>query len=218
MCMFKKQRVRTSEKDHWASFMKKMRNWKWGHYQPKPWPRPWSWTWTWAWAWANRCSQTTDHSRHCATTSSSGIIQQLFNKFEAWWEVYYISFLPAWLHTVDNQLHSELYHKPTNRNTILQGNSFHPTSLIKGSPISQFHRAKRICNTDQLYAGHAPDIADRFQREFRGERADVSRSCCDNISQPQSLQSGCVNAPTGIMCCVKYSARGSEFITIVNKH
>ncbi len=35
-----------------------------------------------------------------------------------------------------DKLHTDLYRKPTDRNTILRGDSFHPRPLIKSLPIS----------------------------------------------------------------------------------
>lgn len=45
-------------------------------------------------------------------------------------------------------LHTDLYRKPTDRNTLLCGHCFHPTHL--SLPISQFHRVWRICKTKYL--------------------------------------------------------------------
>ena len=44
-----------------------------------------------------------------------------------------------------NILASQLYSKPTSAHQYLQRNSFHPPSLLKSIPKSQFIRIRRIC-------------------------------------------------------------------------
>lgn len=100
---------------------------------------------------------------HYVVTSTSGETRQLLNKSGDERCAVFVFWLHAhtkWIITCTVNYIAEK--KPTDRNTILQGNSFHSTSLIKALPISQFHRAKRICIMEQLYACHAADIADRF--------------------------------------------------------
>ncbi len=50
-----------------------------------------------------------------------------------------ISFLDVSVYICDGKLHTDLYRKPTDHNTILRGDSFHPRPLIKSLPISQFN-------------------------------------------------------------------------------
>ena len=48
----------------------------------------------------------------------------------------------------DGSIVTTLYRKETDKNNILLAPSFHPTSLKKSLPISQFLRLRRICHTE----------------------------------------------------------------------
>ena len=62
-----------------------------------------------------------------------------------------ISFLDVRVYICDGKLHTDLYRKSTDRNTIFRGDSFHPRHLVKSLPISQFKRVRRVCSTDESY-------------------------------------------------------------------
>ncbi len=61
-----------------------------------------------------------------------------------------ISFLDVSVYIYDRKLHTDLYQKPTDRNTILRGDGFHHRPLIKSLPISQFNLTcfRTIPNTE----------------------------------------------------------------------
>ncbi len=63
-----------------------------------------------------------------------------------------ISFLDVKVHISEGKLQTELFRKPTDRNTILRGDSFHPKPLIKSLHTSQFKRVRRVCSTEESYA------------------------------------------------------------------
>ena len=61
-----------------------------------------------------------------------------------------------------NVLVSQLYSKPTSAHQNLQRNSFHPPSLLKSIPKSQFIRIRRICTHLSDYWLHASRFLDHF--------------------------------------------------------
>ena len=63
----------------------------------------------------------------------------------------YIFWIFSSLRSMDIYLSTDLYCKPTDRNSLLRADSFHPTPLKKGLTISQFYRMFRICKSDVRY-------------------------------------------------------------------
>ena len=74
----------------------------------------------------------------------------------------HISFLDVLISKRGGCLQTDLFRKPTDRNTLLHGDSFHPGHLIKSLPISQFQRARRICSSDESYQTQVTDLSNRF--------------------------------------------------------
>ncbi len=83
---------------------------------------------------------------------------------------------------------TDLYRKPTDRNTLLHGQSYHPTMLKRSLPISQFNRIRRICSSEQSYAQQSTDLISRFR--VRGHNEDWIQSAVgrfENENQETSL-------------------------------
>ncbi len=77
-----------------------------------------------------------------------------------------IHFLDVYI--CDGKLHTDLYRKTTDRNTILRGDSFHPRTLTKSLPISQFKRVRRVCSTAESDSQQSTDLIKRcFNRGYR---------------------------------------------------
>ncbi|KAJ1151578.1 hypothetical protein NDU88_004358 [Pleurodeles waltl] len=57
-----------------------------------------------------------------------------------------VSFLDLRITLRDGYLHSSVYHKPTDRNSLLLYNSHHPKSLRDNLPFGQFLRIRRNCS------------------------------------------------------------------------
>ena len=68
-----------------------------------------------------------------------------------------ISFLDVQVYRRANTIQTDLFRKPTDRNSLLRGDSFHPRPLVKSLPVSQFHRVRRICSEDDTYKKQATD-------------------------------------------------------------
>lgn len=119
-----------------------------------------------------------------------------------------------------NTIQTDLFRKPTDRNTILRGDSFHPTHLIKSLPISQFHRARRICSTDTLYSKQSTELKRRFrERGYKEAWIDSAADRFSTLSQEESLRPRSkTTKDSSPRCFTKYSPTGFEFQKIMLNH
>lgn len=131
-----------------------------------------------------------------------------------------ISFLDVRVIKEGTTLHTDLYRKPTDRNTLLRGDSFHPTHLIKSLPISQFHRVRRVCSSETSYNKQAADLTNRFlERGYKQEWVEAAVDRFSATTQEQALQpKPRDNKSDSPFCVTKYSPLGSEFRKIIYKH
>ena len=74
-----------------------------------------------------------------------------------------ISFLDTKILIEKNQIHTDLFTKPTDANNFLHYNSAHPTHCKKGIPYGQFLRLRRICSRDKDFRKHALIKAAHFR-------------------------------------------------------
>lgn len=63
----------------------------------------------------------------------------------------------------DGLLHTSIYRKSTDRNTVLRADSFHPSSLVSNIPVGQFQRLRRICDSKTDFYKQAKIMYERFQ-------------------------------------------------------
>jgi hypothetical protein len=75
-----------------------------------------------------------------------------------------VRYLDMWLEKSNGTLLPTLYRKETDRNTVLQGDSFHPEPLKREVPRSQFFRLRRICHYTEDYLEKAAEMRTRFLR------------------------------------------------------
>ncbi len=73
-----------------------------------------------------------------------------------------VHFLDMWVLRSDDKLITTLFTKDTDRNTLLLATSFHPTSLKKGLPKSQFYRLRRICYSDEDFIEKLKIMKNKF--------------------------------------------------------
>ena len=66
-----------------------------------------------------------------------------------------LNFLDVKVSVNNNHLITDLYIKPTDRNTYLPYDSAHPKHCMRGLPYGQFLRIRRICSRDKDYTKHA---------------------------------------------------------------
>ncbi|KAL7382914.1 hypothetical protein ABVT39_001599 [Epinephelus coioides] len=74
-----------------------------------------------------------------------------------------MNFLDVLVLNNNGQLSTTLYRKPTDTNSLLHGHSYHPTSLKKGLPVSQFSRIHRLCSSDTDFSEKKMDLEHRFR-------------------------------------------------------
>ncbi len=131
-----------------------------------------------------------------------------------------VSFLDIRIIRDGKKIITDLYRKPTDRNTLLHGQSYHPTTLKRSLPISQFKRIRRICSSEQSYAQQSTDLINRFR--VRGHNEDWIQSAVgrfENENQETSLykkRSKSENKTT--VCVVQYSPICSDIKKIIDKH
>ncbi|XP_041420512.1 uncharacterized protein LOC121394223 isoform X1 [Xenopus laevis] len=73
-----------------------------------------------------------------------------------------IDFLDVTIYKQCGQLHTKIFRKPTDRNTLLHFNSSHPKHLLKSLPKSQMLRAVRITSEEQERQQAIQDMASDF--------------------------------------------------------
>lgn len=131
-----------------------------------------------------------------------------------------VEFLDITVIKEGNSLTTDLYRKPTDRNTLLRRDSYHPTPLKKSLPISQFNRIKRICGSTERYEKQKQNMKERFQmRGYPEEWIDEASKRFDNISQEECLQPKIKPIKEKIpQCFITYSPLGNEFKNIIKKH
>ena len=66
-----------------------------------------------------------------------------------------LNFLDVTVKVENQSLVTDLYTKPTDRNTYLPYNSAHPRHCMKGLPYGQFLRIRRICSKEEDFIRHA---------------------------------------------------------------
>ncbi|CAJ0929127.1 unnamed protein product [Ranitomeya imitator] len=82
-----------------------------------------------------------------------------------------VEFLDLCVSTDTNgNLYTNLYRKPTATNAFLHATSSHPQATIRGIPVGQFLRAKRICTNSDDFIKQSRDLADRFQERGYSRR------------------------------------------------
>ncbi len=66
-----------------------------------------------------------------------------------------IHFWDVKVRKINESLHTTVFRKPTDKNTILSIDSYHPAPLKRSLPISQLHRLKRNCSNEHEFEEQA---------------------------------------------------------------
>lgn len=131
-----------------------------------------------------------------------------------------MNFLDITVYRDSHRLSTTLYRKKTDRNSILHGQSYHPTPLKRSLPISQFNRIRRICSTDENFEVQAKDLEQRFsQRQYKSQWVSSARDRFHGMSQSDCLQTRRQDrAEPNLMCVIQYSPLAKQFESVINKH
>lgn len=74
-----------------------------------------------------------------------------------------LSFLDLSIRLEGGRLITSTFRKETAANTLLQADSHHPKSLIRGIPVGQFMRIRRNCSTEEDYFSESKQLYQRFR-------------------------------------------------------
>ena len=132
-----------------------------------------------------------------------------------------MNFLDIMVIKDNNRLFMDLYRKPTDRNALLHGESYHPTPLKKGIPMGQFKRIRRICSKDDTFQKHTRDLEDRFkQRGYPDQWIQPAADKFNCCTQSDCLKP--IERPDRTSeqhkCFVQYSPLGHHFEQVIKKH
>ncbi|CAJ0961379.1 unnamed protein product [Ranitomeya imitator] len=67
-------------------------------------------------------------------------------------------------------VHTDIFRKSTSTNSFLYADSSHPISTVRGIPVGQFLRARRICSDDIKFEKEAMDLTRRFTQRGYSKR------------------------------------------------
>ena len=131
-----------------------------------------------------------------------------------------ISFLDVQVSRSTGQvLQTSVFWKPTDRNNFLHSKSYHPPSMKKSLPYSQFLRMRRICSTEVEFEGQANILYDRFISKGYDK---INLDSCLNrvrIKERESLfKKKETTSENRIVLSTTFSPLSSEVKSIVKKH
>ena len=120
----------------------------------------------------------------------------------------------------DNRLYTDLYKKPTDRNSLLRAESCHPLPLKNSLPYSQFCRVKRICQKPTDFNRHLLDMQKKFKD--RGYSATQINNAAQKInSKPRSElfhRRSDAKSRAPVVFSTRYSRAAENCKTVINKH
>ncbi|XP_069588555.1 uncharacterized protein [Ranitomeya imitator] len=74
-----------------------------------------------------------------------------------------LEFLDIWIDiSINGRLKTDVYRKPTATNSYLRADSAHPVNTIRGIPIGQFLRMRKICSDNESFERQCMDLSARF--------------------------------------------------------
>ncbi|KAJ1151104.1 hypothetical protein NDU88_003891 [Pleurodeles waltl] len=98
-------------------------------------------------------------------------------------------FLDLVIYEHDRGLVTEVYYKPTDRNNLLQFQSFHPRALKDNLPVGPFLRLRWNCSTLIDYRKHADKLGIKLQaKDYPTHLVSRARKRARNNNRDQLLQ------------------------------
>ena len=141
-------------------------------------------------------------------------------KFTMSFDFYSLNFLDLLItRGEDGVLYTDLYTKPTDRNSLLRADSCHPLPLKNSLPYSQFCRVKRICSKPTDLNRHLTNMQAKF-KERGYSNAQIDNATTKIEQKPRSdlfnRRSDNKNQSTIFSTC--YSKVAENFKHVINKH
>lgn len=142
-----------------------------------------------------------------------------FLKFTMDFDSSRISFLDLWIIHENNTLYTDIFIKPTARNSLLRAASCHPLPLKNSLPYSQFCRVKRICSRQFNFDKNMTEMKKKFGA--RGYKSTQINSAVDRINtrpRPDLFQRKVKNKKSSIIFSTKYSKQSEKIEGTIKKH
>ncbi|XP_063042950.1 uncharacterized protein LOC134437386 [Engraulis encrasicolus] len=120
----------------------------------------------------------------------------------------------------DGTLHTTIYRKPTDRNTILRADSFHPNSLISNIPYGQFQRLRRICDSDTDFETQSAEMYERFKQRGYKDRTLNSALSKSRSTERTNLFKPKPRRPVSnrIFCSLQYTNQTNSIKQIIKNN
>nr|XP_033806226.1 uncharacterized protein LOC117363075 [Geotrypetes seraphini] len=130
-----------------------------------------------------------------------------------------VAFLDISITLINGQFKTSIFRKPTDRNNLLQYDSFHPKHLRNNIPTGQFLRLRRLCSTVEEYVSKADELKHRFF--VRGYPLSVLKKAYKRglyanrllLLQPQQKTD-----VSPLVCVLPYSIHAFQIKKIIKQH
>ncbi|CAJ0927082.1 unnamed protein product [Ranitomeya imitator] len=128
---------------------------------------------------------------------------------------------------IDEQgsLFTDLFRKPTATNSFLHATSAHPPATIRGIPVGQFLRAKRICTNPEDFNSQSADLSRRFlERGYskrnikRGYQRALKTNRNDLLYKQMDKSGSSDNKKNGVRFITTYHNKWHQFTDILQRH
>ncbi|KAJ1088977.1 hypothetical protein NDU88_002131 [Pleurodeles waltl] len=114
-----------------------------------------------------------------------------------------LPFLDLLIYEHEGGLATEVCYKPTDRNNLLQYQSFHPQALKDNLPVGQFLRLRQNCSSVADYRKHADKLATKLQTKvYPTHLVNRARKRALNNNRDQLLQPRAVKPDLEKIVCV----------------
>lgn len=121
----------------------------------------------------------------------------------------------------DQKLHTTLFRKPTDRNSILHYHSFHPQHLKDNIPYGQFQRLRRICDQETEFKTQSDLMSKRFQeRSYRKSVISTAQTRAASTSRHCLLQSSNKrkNKKSNVCFVTRHSTKAKQIKKIIQSN
>lgn len=133
-----------------------------------------------------------------------------------------IDFLDLTIYKGDeDSLHTTLFCKQTDRNSLLHYHSFHPPHQKKNIPYGQFQRVRRIFDSDPDFEKQTEDLSKRFrERSYRphvitAALEKVRHVNCSNLLQKSHKRT---RNPSSLFFVTRYGTKAQEIKRVINSN